>query len=680
MFAALNSFLTRAVSGYFINKSLRFRSSASAYLNRTFGTPTDNKVQTFSFWVKRGAITSAARQVQFTGYDGSSSNNMWISFETNDTFYVATGGALAYEVITTQVFRDPAAWYHFVVAFDTTQATASNRVKIYVNGSQVTAFGTAAYPPQNQILQFAYPNANNKIGTWWNNTVGFFDGEMAEINFVDGQALTPTAFGAFSTYNQWLPIKYAGTYGTNGFYLPFSATSATSYAGSFNGSTQYITAPSNAAFNLGSSDFTIECWIYSTVAGSIQYFAGKSSSAGVANSIIFYKESANTLSLYVKTAGGVDITATSVATIPLNTWTHVAGVRNGATLRIYINGVQDGTNGAISTSAVATTTEVFAVGATGSFATGRWNGSISNFRLVNGTCLYPSGTTFTPSIVPLTAVTNTSLLTLQNSTIVDNSTNAFTITNNGTVVTSVQSPFLVSTVLTADSSGNANNWTPNNISLTAGSTYDSLTDVPTLTSATVANYAVLNPLETLYRAAVISNGNLTYDYPSTGGSNTAPAISTIAISSGTKIYFELVSTTSTYALSPGIRAVGTIATSNQYLGYAATEYTVLPLSGNKISNNVSTAYGTSFTAGDVIGCAVDLVNGKIYWSKNGAWFNSGDPAAGTNPAFTGLSGNYFACVGTEAGGNTCTGSVNFGQQPFTYTPPTGFLALNTFNI
>jgi len=321
---------------------------------------------------------------------------------------------------------------------------------------------------------------------------------------------------------------------------------------------------------------------------------------------------------------------------------------------------------------------LFAVGRPGDFAGQYFPGYISNFRLVNGTCLYPSGTTFTPPTAPLTAVTNTALLTLQNSTIIDNSTNAFTITNNGTVVTSVQYPFTLA--IAADSSGNANNWTPNNISLTAGSTYDSLTDVPTLTSTTVANYAVLNPLETLYRAAVISNGNLTYDYPSTGGTNLAPAVSTLAISSGTKVYFELVSTTSLYALGSGIRAVGTIATSNQYLGYAATEYAITPLAGNKYSNNVATAYGTGFTAGDVIGCAVDLVNGKIYWSKNGTWMNSGDPAAGTNPAFTGLSGNYFACVGTEAGGNTCTGSVNFGQQPFTYTAPSGFLPLNTFNI
>ena len=466
MFAAINAFLTRAVSGYFLNKSLRFRSSASAYLNRTPAVAGSRTTWTWSGWVKRGTLGSSNVIISLQSSSGVSQSYLTfiVSFTAADVLQVIATDVLGgsdLQLVTTQVFRDPAAWYHITVALDTTQATASNRVKIYANGAQITAFGTAIYPVQNYQ---PFWNNNQALYTgYWPGGPNYFDGEMAEVNFVDGQALAPTAFGAYSTYNQWLPKKYAGTYGTNGFYLPFTNTASTS-------------------------------------------------------------------------------------------------------------------------------------------------------------------------------------------------------------------------TLVADSSGNANNWTPNNISLTAGSTYDSLTDVPTLTSTTVANYAVLNPLETLYRAAVISNGNLNYNYPSTGGTNSAPAISTIAISSGTKIYFELVSTTATYALSPGIRAVGTIATSNVYLGYAATEYTVLPLSGNKYSNNVSTAYGTGFTAGDVIGCAVDLVNGKIYWSKNGSWFNSGDPAAGTNPAFTGLSGNYFACVGTEAGGNTCTGSVNFGQQPFTYTPPSGFLPLNTFNI
>jgi hypothetical protein len=450
---------------YLLAKSLRFRFSASAYLSRTPAVAGNLTTWTWSAWIKRGTLSVA--QDIFGYFDLTVSNfQNRIVFNADNTFeflqFNTLLGGYTLRKNTAQVFRDPSAWYHIVCVFDSTNAIAEDGARVYVNGNRITSWANNTLPAaslNSYINSNLYPLG---FGIARPSGSNYFDGELAEINFVDGQALLPASFGASSTYNQWLPIAYAGPYGTNGFYLPFT-----------------------------------------------------------------------------------NVTSTST--------------------------------------------------------------------------------------------------------------------------------------LVADSSGNANNWTPNNISLTAGSTYDSLTDVPTLTSTTVANYAVLNPLETLYRAAVISNGNLTYDYPSTGGSNSAPAISTIAISSGTKVYFELVSTTSLYPLGSGIRAVGTIATSNQYLGYAATEYAVTT-NGNKVSNNVSTAYGTGLTAGDVIGCAVDLVNGKIYWSKNGAWFNSGDPAVGTNPAFTGLSGNYFACVGTMAGANTCTGSVNFGQQPFTYTPPSGFLPLNTFNI
>jgi hypothetical protein len=587
-------------------------------------------------WVKRGTLSTF--QVLFS-YSNTGSG-LRLSFNSDDTLAFLGGSS-------TGVYRDPAAWYHIV------GSCAGGVLNWYVNGVLV---GAASSSPS------AIPSgAVMYLGRYSLSAIGYFDGEMAEINFVDGQALAPTAFGAYSIYNQWLPIKYAGTYGTNGFYLPFNSVSTSSYAGSFNGSTQYITAPSNAAFNLVANDFTVECWLYSTVAGTTQYFAGKSSSAGLANSIVFYKDPANALALYVKTAGGADITTTSVATIPLNTWTHVAGVRNGATLRLYINGVQDGTNGTISTTAVATTTEVFAVGATGSFATGRWNGSISNFRLVNGTCLYPSGTTFIPPTAALTAITNTSLLTLQNSTIVDNSTNAFTITNNGTVVTSVQSPFLNPKVLVADSSGNANNWTPNNISLTAGSTYDSLTDVPTLTSETVANYAVLNPLDKGV-TVTMSSGNLKMVQSGVG---TDCFRASMALPATGKWYWEIKVTaigsggnlgvaTQSSSLAAGGSLTGILS---QYTGFYA------------VNGWSSSGSYTAWTTNDLMAVAVDSGTGIVTFYKNGA-------SLGAIPTALTASQTYFPF----GQGTNSTYDFNFGQQPFVYTAPSGFLPLNTFNI
>jgi hypothetical protein len=132
-----------------------------------------------------------------------------------------------YEIllVTTPVYRDVSAWYHVVVAVDTTQATSSNRVKLYVNGVQVTSFDNEIYPSLN-------------FDTAVNNTVAhyigdhpalgyYYDGYMAEVNLIDGQQLDHTDFGEFDEDSGiWKPIAYTGTYGTNGFFLEFKDSSA----------------------------------------------------------------------------------------------------------------------------------------------------------------------------------------------------------------------------------------------------------------------------------------------------------------------------------------------------------------------------------------------------------------------------------------------------------------------
>jgi hypothetical protein len=120
------------------------------------------------------------------------------------------------------IYRDPSAWYHIVVAVDTTQATAANRIKLYVNGLQVTALGTANYPTQNFDSWVNTTSTVHQHGLYSTGTPYYFDGYLAEVNFVDGQALTPSSFGTTDAYGVWQPIRYTGTYGTNGFYLPFT--------------------------------------------------------------------------------------------------------------------------------------------------------------------------------------------------------------------------------------------------------------------------------------------------------------------------------------------------------------------------------------------------------------------------------------------------------------------------
>ena len=212
---------------YPINNSLRFRRSASAYLNRTFGTPTNGTTWTISYWAKLGILGRANHFAP-----NLSTNEGAISIESDFALYVnprvgTPGGAgTNYFLGTTQVFRDPSAWYHIVVALDTTQATASNRVKVYVNGTQVTAFSTANYPPQNStpIMGSAVSHAIGRVGE--SGYEFYYDGLFGEMNYVDGVALTPSSFGTTDAYGIWQPIPYTGAYGTNGFYLPFTDNSA----------------------------------------------------------------------------------------------------------------------------------------------------------------------------------------------------------------------------------------------------------------------------------------------------------------------------------------------------------------------------------------------------------------------------------------------------------------------
>jgi hypothetical protein len=232
MFSSKDIFFTPPSGGYRIEKSLRFRSSASAYLNRTFGTPTNNKIWTYSFWAKIGALSSARAFIGTTDNNTASGNFGAIYLtSSNNLEYFEYSSAYTIRIVTTQVFRDPSAWYHIVVSVDTPQATASNRIKLYVNGSQVTALSTATYPSLNYNTYInsaiaTYQGCYNNAGT---GTLNFFDGYLAEVNFIDGQALTPSSFGETdATTGVWKPKAYTGTYGTNGFYLKFTDVGATS--------------------------------------------------------------------------------------------------------------------------------------------------------------------------------------------------------------------------------------------------------------------------------------------------------------------------------------------------------------------------------------------------------------------------------------------------------------------
>jgi len=222
MFAASK---TASSSGYQISRSLRFNSADTTYLNRTPASAGNRQIWTWSAWVKRSGV--GADQAIF--FAGTSGNNNTIRFNTDETMYVFRyDGSITWGLSTTQVFRDFSAWYHIVVAYDSTQATSTNRVKLYVNGTQVTAFTSSTYPSLN-LNSDVNNTVDHRIGN--NSGSNYFNGYETETYLIDGQALTPSSFGETNTQTGvWQPKAYSGSYGTNGFKLNFENNSNTTAA------------------------------------------------------------------------------------------------------------------------------------------------------------------------------------------------------------------------------------------------------------------------------------------------------------------------------------------------------------------------------------------------------------------------------------------------------------------
>jgi len=434
---------------YNLTKSLRFRASATAYLNRTYGTPTNNKVWTWSAWVKRGSLSLSDANHLFMGsaYDVGSNPLSYarLIFETDNTLRLQSNNSAGEAFTSNAVYRDTSAWYHIVLSMN----ASSTVVNCYVNGVEISY--ASKTNPTNTNTEMNKAGNYHRMGFFRSAEPRPFDGYMAEVNFIDGQALTPSSFGETDALTGvWKPKRYAGTYGTNGFYLPFTNTAST-------------------------------------------------------------------------------------------------------------------------------------------------------------------------------------------------------------------------TALGYDFSGNSNNWTTNNISISSNSTYDSMTDVPTLTSATTANYCVLNPLDQ-YSNVTLSNANLS----ATFSAYTGFVRGTMALPSTGQWYWEGTVPTS------DVRAEFGIATFSQSLGVdpqtAAGCWFYYSNGTNTYKYNAGTGtlWGSAWVSGDIIGIAFDAGAGTLTYYLNGA-------LQGGGAAATGLTGTYVPMLGF--GNNTSTAiSVNFGQRPFAQTPPTGFVALNTFNL
>jgi hypothetical protein len=659
---------------YPVNNSLRFNSADSAYLNRTPASAGNRMTFTFNAWVKRSTL-GTVQQIIGQGA-GVAGGGFCIYFNSNDTIRVYSGSNDY--LITNAVFRDPSAWYMITLLVDTTQATAANRVRLFVNGVEQT-YSSTNYPAQNTDTTFNQALEHRISGN--TSATYILNSYLTEVNFVDGQALTPSSFGLNDPETGvWSPKRYTGTYGTNGFYLPMNAGST--WSGFFDGSNDYLSVASNAAWQYGTGDFTVECWLLGTSSGALsnQYPLGRYNTSASAYGAL---QIGNSTTIYWYYANGGAYSFTLGTALTTNRWYHFAVSRSGTSLRFFLDGTQIGSTQTDSTN-YSGTAEFRIVNAHQTSAT-YFPGYISNVRVVKGSAVYTAN--FTPSTTPLTAITNTVLLTCQSSTFIDNSTNNFTITNNGGALNQLISPFAPDVV--DDASGNGNNWQPNNLDLrTTGVGADILVDSPTSYGTDTGvggevrgNYCTMNPL-TVPTLPTLANGNLDVSVSATG---VKIAQGTFQFPSSGKWYFECTFNNASSAVngmfigitSPTRGPNVTRSTAGAYFFYAASSG-LLNSNGTDIVTGLST-----ISANEVFKLAVDIDNSKVWIGRGSTWYNSsggttGDPAAGTNPTFSISAIGLTPMSGFDA--SSVSLSMNFGQRSFNTTAPSGFKALCTQNL
>jgi hypothetical protein len=217
---------TLSAGGYEVDNSLRFNSGSTEYLQRTPGSAGSLTTWTYSFWTKRSVLATAEQYLSAGPRGGGGNVEDQLYSISTDQINWYDGTAASNVLRTTQLFRDVSAWYHLMFVWDTTNATASDRAKIYVNGAEVTAFSVDNNPSLNAVSKIN-GTGQHRIGQVGTLPGENLDGYLAEVNFIDGQALAPSDFGEFDADTGiWKPIAYEGTYGTNGFYLEFKDSSA----------------------------------------------------------------------------------------------------------------------------------------------------------------------------------------------------------------------------------------------------------------------------------------------------------------------------------------------------------------------------------------------------------------------------------------------------------------------
>jgi len=210
-----------AVAGYEIDNSFRFDDASGSFLQLTNGANTGEDNATLSFWFKLGNIKTANNGGTIF-CEGNTSGDHIVQIYANKIYL----GSENFSIMFPNLLRDPSAWYHLFVAYDTSQSTNTNRIKAYLNGVLLTNATTFTdYPDQNENLNITKNGTTTRIGGRGNSGDESFDGYLAEFHYLDGTTKAYTDFGEFNDNGVWIPIKYTGgSYGNNGFFLEFKQT------------------------------------------------------------------------------------------------------------------------------------------------------------------------------------------------------------------------------------------------------------------------------------------------------------------------------------------------------------------------------------------------------------------------------------------------------------------------
>ncbi len=685
-------------------KSVRFNPGDDAHLDRTPSSAGNQRTFTIAFWAKLCDISSNTNYF-YTAGSGSPGglNSLEIGIDLYNRLFISEYGATLsdYFIETTSAYhRDPSAWYHFIIAVDTTQSTATNRVKFYVNGVEQDKESTSYPFTQNRDTAI---NGTSKQ-TIGSDGASDLSGYLADFFLIDGSQKDPTDFGAFDDNGVWQAAEYSGTFGTNGFHLfdfanesgigddssgndndftvnnlqaPFDGALLSSSTGALpiHNTTGDYGGTIGSGLRTDSNASYLELAVPFTTAGSNSLTddespSGRTSSAKTLTASGTITSDSNDYQFYGSSASFGSSAYYSTSDSAFNFGTA------DFTIEFFVKqpSSDDGTLISTSTSSAATTT-----------LNSRYYGS-------NGTIdVYTSGSYEYISItgnpvgqwvhVALCRSGGDTMKVFVNGTLKATNTNwSMNLANSGN--------FYINTGRDGQSS---RHWQDLRVykglakyssSFTAPlAPYsdpddDLLRDSPTNGNSSddtgaggevSGNYCTWSPLAGTN--VTLSNGNLDCSL-STG--TTSKARATIAVTSG-KYYWEITFKSGQY----GMIGISDASLAGSQISYAAgvLNYYVQTgtLYGDVGGSFSDTSYGSALSANDVLGVALDMDNGNVRFIKNGS-----DTFGNANTST--LVGKTIMPHLGEAGGATFVTEANFGQRPFAYSAPSGYKALCTANL